>query len=152
VPEIGRAAWSIAAVRAIPLRMVARARLEALTLAALRIVAGTLFAFHGAQKLLGLFATHPQPEVMSQLWIGGVIELVGGVLIAIGLFARPAALVCAGTMAVAYVQFHWKLQLGRELLPIVNRGESAVIYCFVFLMFAARGAGAASLDRLRGLG
>lgn len=127
-----------------------RSKLEAITHAVLRIVAGTLFAFHGAQKLFGLFAAKAGPEMMSQLWIGGVIELVGGLLIAVGLFTRPAAFLCAGQMAVAYVQFHWKLRIGRDMFPIVNGGELAVIYCFVFLFLLARGAGIWSIDRLRG--
>ncbi len=114
--------------------------------AALRIVAGFMFLFHGVQKVLGLLTSKPQPEVFSQIWVGGVIELVGGALIALGLFARPAAFVAAGTMAVAYFQFHWQLQGGAKILPIANGGELSVIYCFVFLLIAIKGAGAASMD------
>ena len=113
--------------------------------ATLRIVAGALFAFHGAQKILG-WHSHFMPPMGSQLWIGGVIELVGGALIALGLLTRPAAFLTAGQMAVAYVQFHWKLALaGGMWLPAVNQGEMAVLYCFVFLFIAAHGSGIAAL-------
>lgn len=115
--------------------------------AMLRAVAGLLFSFHGMQKLFGWFGSPRQPEVGSQLWFGGIIELGAGLLIAFGLLTRPAALLASGTMAVAYFQYHWKLELAEEMwAPIVNRGEMAVIYCFLFLFFAVRGAGRFSLD------
>jgi putative oxidoreductase len=131
-----------------------RVRVQALAGGVLRIVAGAMFACHGAQKVLGVLAPPGhQPAVGSQLWIGGVVELVGGILIALGLFTRPAALLASGTMAVAYFQFHWKLALENwKFLPIVNGGELAVLYCFVFLVFALSGAGALSLDGRRGRG
>jgi len=133
--------------------MTTRARVQLLAGAVLRVVAGAMFAFHGAQKVLGVLATNGQPPVGSQLWIGGVIELVGGALIALGLFTRPAALLASGTMAVAYFQFHWKLALDHgKFLPAVNGGELAVLYCFVFLVFAVSGAGAYSLDARHGRG
>jgi len=123
-------------------------RFETPAYAVLRIVSGALFACHGMQKILGWFTTALRPAVGSQVWIGGWIELVGGLLIALGLFARPAAFLAAGTMAVAYFQFHWKLALtGWKWLPIVNKGELAAVYCFLFLYIAARGAGLVSLDR-----
>lgn len=126
-------------------------RFEPAAYAALRIVSGALFWFHGAQKILGWFAVKAPPAFGSQLWVGGVIELIGGALIALGLFTRCAAFVCSGTMAVAYTQFHWKLALGGgQWLPIVNKGELAVVYCFVFLYIWTQGPGVASLDRLRG--
>lgn len=100
---------------------------EGLSYVLLRVVSGILFAFHGAQKLLGWFAQGPAQELGFQKTLGGVIELVGGVLIAVGLFTRWAAFVASGTMAVAYVQFHWKAQLDEGFFPIVNRGELAVI-------------------------
>ena len=128
--------------------MIDRARLETVTYAALRIVSGALFAFHGAQKLFGLYAKKAGPELFSQMWFGGVIELVGGLFIALGLFTRPAAFLSAGTMAVAYIQFHWKGALDDRFFPIVNGGELAAIYCFVFLLYAVRGAGEISLDRM----
>lgn len=127
-----------------------RAKLQNLSYAILRIVAGSLFAFHGAQKLLGVFAAHPGPPVGSQLWIGGLIELVGGALIAVGLFTRIAAFLASGTMAVAYIQFHWKGAMGAEFFPAVNGGELAVVYCFVFLAIFAHGPGTIAIDRLRG--
>lgn len=132
--------------------MTDRARFQSLAGAALRIVAGGMFAFHGAQKMLGVLAPPGhQPPAWTQLWFGGIIELVGGILIALGLFTRPAALLASGTMAVAYFQFHWKLAMDHgKFLPAVNGGELAVLYCFVFLVFAVSGAGAFSLDRLRG--
>jgi putative oxidoreductase len=120
--------------------------------AILRVVAGLLFACHGMQKLLGWFDAPGQPAVGSQLWIGGVIELGAGLLISLGLLTRPAAFLASGTMAVAYFQFHWKLEMAKHMwAPIVNQGEMAVIYCFLFLFFAMRGAGPYSLDaKLRG--
>jgi putative oxidoreductase len=128
--------------------MLDRARLETATYAALRILSGALVAFHGAQKLFGLFAKNAGPEVFSQMWFGGIIELVGGLFIAFGLFTRPAAFLTSGMMAVAYIQFHWKGALGSSFFPIVNGGELAVIYCFTFLMFCVRGAGPISIDRI----
>jgi putative oxidoreductase len=130
--------------------MADRASAQSFAYAALRIVSGAMFAFHGAQKVLGVLTDH-QPPMWSQLWIGGLIELVGGILIAIGLFTRPLALLASGTMAVAYFQFHWKLNMdGYMFLPGVNKGELAVLYCFVFLLFAVSGAGPSSLDSQRG--
>ncbi len=116
--------------------------------AALRLVAGLMFSVHGMQKLFGVL-TDSQPPVGSQLWIGGVIELTTGLLIAMGLFTVWAAFLASGTMAVAYLQFHWKFSLGAEFFPVVNRGELALLYSFVFLYIACRGAGLASIDRAR---
>jgi putative oxidoreductase len=129
---------------------VSLARLEPIAFAALRIVAGSAFFFHGAQKLLGWFATRAGPAVGSQLWVGGLVELTCGALIAVGLFTRPAAFLASGTMAVAYTQFHWKLAMdGGKFLPIVNQGELALIYCFLFFFVFAHGPGAVSLDAVR---
>ena len=111
---------------------------EDIAYALLRIVAGFMFAFHGAQKILGLFSPF-QPPVGSQLWIGGIIELVCGLAVMIGFQTRLAAFLASGTMAVAYFQFHFKLQLGAILFPAINKGELAVLYCFVFLFIATRG-------------
>jgi putative oxidoreductase len=124
------------------------ARLEPFAYALLRIAAGLMFALHGSQKLLGWPASSKAaPAFLSQMWIGGVIELVGGVLIALGLFTRPAAFLASGTMAVAYFQFHQKQVFADwHWLPIVNKGELAVMYCFVFLFIAARGPGKLALD------
>lgn len=114
--------------------------------ALLRIVSGLLFAFHGAQKILGVLTDH-QPEIGSQMWIGGLIELVAGLLIAGGLYTRLSAFLASGTMAVAYLQFHWKLALGAAFFPAVNKGELAVLYAFIFLYIACNGPGVWSLDR-----
>lgn len=84
--------------------------------ALLRIVAGFLLMFHGLQKIFGVLSEF-QPPVGSQLWVGGVIELVCGALVGIGFQARLAAFLASGTMAVAYFQFHWKFDFGGELLP-----------------------------------
>ena len=120
--------------------------------AILRVVTGLMFSLHGMQKLFGWLGADATAKVGSQMWIGGVIELAGGLLIALGLFTRPAALLASGTMAVAYFQFHWKFQLADSMwAPLVNRGELAVAYCFLFLLFAVRGAGPYSLDhKVRG--
>ncbi|HEV8246318.1 MAG TPA: DoxX family protein [Polyangiaceae bacterium] len=123
------------------------ARFEAPVYAALRIIAGGMFSQHGMQKILGFLSSAPPPAPGSQLWFGGLIELFGGALVALGLFTRPAAFLTSGMMAVAYFQFHWKLQLEAfKWLPLVNKGELAVLYCFVFLLIATHGPGRASLD------
>jgi putative oxidoreductase len=124
-------------------------RFEPAAYALLRIVAGFLFMWHGIGKVFGFLG--PKMELGSQLWIGGVIELIGGALIMIGLFTRYAAFIASGTMAVAYFQFHWKLHFADyAFLPAVNMGEAAVLYCFLFLFIAAKGAGKLSLDGKRG--
>jgi len=127
------------------------ARIEAPAYAALRIVTGSMLTVHGLQKIFGLFTENAQPALGSQLWVGGIIELVCGALVAVGLFTRPAAFLASGMMAVAYTQFHWQLRFaGNMWLPQVNKGELAVAYCFVFLFIFARGAGVAALDGLFG--
>lgn len=129
------------------------ARAEAPAFAALRVVAGAMFAVHGTHKLFAWPPGRHTVALFSQLGAGGVIEVTCGTLIALGLFARPAAFLASGMMAVAYVQFHWKLAFaGHGWMPIVNKGELAALYCFLFLFVAARGAGVASLDALRGKG
>src|SRR5688572_18154459 len=119
------------------------------TYALMRGAAGLMFSFHGLQKIFGVL-TEKTPELGTQVWLGGIIELVCGLAIAAGLLLRPAAFLASGTMAVAYLQFHWKGQLGEQLLPGVNKGELALVYAFLFLYFAARGPGRPSADeRLR---
>lgn len=115
--------------------------------ALLRIVAGLLFSFHGMQKILGVLSDKPGPAFGTQLWFGGVIELTTGLLMVVGLGTRWAAFLASGTMAVAYLQFHWKLQLGPAFFPVVNKGELALLYAFLFLYIACRGAGIWSIDR-----
>jgi putative oxidoreductase len=117
--------------------------------ALLRGVCGLMFSFHGMQKVLGVL-TQQTPPVGSQLWIGGVIELVAGIAIAIGLFTRWAALLASGTMAVAYAQFHWKFRFDEGFFPVVNKGELALVYALVFLFIAFHGAGIVSVDARRG--
>ena len=114
--------------------------------ALMRIVTGFMFAFHGAQKILGVLSDF-QPPVGSQLWFGGIIELVGGLAVMLGFQTRAAAFLCSGEMAVAYFQFHWKFQLGKEFFPAINKGELAVLYCFVFLLIACRGGVKWCLDK-----
>lgn len=106
--------------------------------ALMRIATGAMFTFHGVQKIFGV-QTLKQPELWSQTWFGGLIELVGGIAITIGCYSRYAAFLCSGTMAVAYVQYHWKGQMGADLIPTVNKGELALVYAFVFLFIACRG-------------
>jgi putative oxidoreductase len=119
----------------------------------LRVIAGLLFAFHGMQGLFGYqLPAEYLPKVGSQGWIGSIIELGCGLLVAAGLFTRWAAFLASGTMAVAYVQFHWKLQFGAQFFPGVNQGEPALLYCLLFLYFATRGAGRMSIDRGIGRG
>lgn len=117
------------------------------TFAILRIVSGAIFTFHGVQKIFGIL-TEFHPAIGSQLWIGGMIELVCGVLIAIGFQTRWAAFLSSGTMAVAYIQYHWKFQFGAEFFPALNGGDSAILYSLVFLHIACRGAGKWSLDKI----
>jgi putative oxidoreductase len=111
----------------------------------LRVVAGLLFAFHGVQKIFGVLSQH-HPAVGSQLWVGGIIEIVTGLCIAGGALTTWMAFLASGTMAVAYIQFHWKLALGAQLVPAVNKGEPALLYCFLFLFMACHGGGPWSLD------
>ena len=114
--------------------------------ALLRIVSGFMFSFHGAQKILGWYADS-RVAFGSQMWVGGWIELAGGALIMLGLVSRWAAFIASGEMAVAYIQFHWKGQLGDHLLPGINHGEMALLYSFIFLLIATRGPGKWALGR-----
>lgn len=110
----------------------------------MRVIIGFLFAAHGAQKLLGFPAPSTQGTVqwMSLMGLAGGLELVGGVLILLGLFTRPTAFVLSGLMAVAYFMAH----APQGFWPILNKGETAVLYCFTFLYLSAAGAGPWSLD------
>lgn len=112
----------------------------------IRIVAGGMFSLHGAQKVFGIFGSNT-PQIFSQLWIGGLIELVCGIMIMVGLKSEWAAFLASGEMAVAYFQFHFKFQFGKELLPPFNNGELAVLYCFLFLYISSKGSGIFSLDK-----
>jgi putative oxidoreductase len=116
----------------------------------LRIVAGVMFFQAGAMGILGWFGGLPAPmsptaPLLSQIGIGKLMELVGGIAIALGLFTRPVAFLLSGEMAVAYWQFH----APNGTWPIQNHGGEAVLYCFIFLFMAARGGGEYSLDAWR---
>lgn len=112
----------------------------------LRIMAAFSFITHGTQKLFAMPLAQPRDtvELMSQLGLAGTLEVVGGSLLLLGLFTRPVAFILAGQMAVAYFQVH----LPMSFWPILNGGEPAVLFCFVFLYLAAAGAGPWSLDAL----
>ena len=114
----------------------------------LRIILGFLFLQHGTAKLFGVphVAMFDGLQLFSVMGAAGVIELVGGSLLLVGLFTRPVAFILSGQMAAAYFMAH----APNGFLPILNGGEMAVMYCFTFLYFAAAGAGACSLDGLRG--
>lgn len=115
-------------------------------LAGLRIVAGLMFMQHGTQKIFGFPAPAMGPfEFASQMGVGGVLELVGGALIVLGLCTRPVAFVLSGMMAVAYFQFH---ALTGGVFPMVNQGELAALYCWVFLYLAFAGPGAWAVDHV----
>jgi putative oxidoreductase len=114
--------------------------------ALLRIVAGLMFAFHGAQKLFGVLGGQ-QVSLVSQMGLAGLIELFGGLAVALGFGTRVAAFVASGEMAVAYFQVHWKLQMSSQFFPIVNHGELALLYSFLFLFIATRGTVRWGLDK-----
>ena len=115
--------------------------------ALLRIIAGLMFAMHGTVKILG-WPGDKGPATATSSILGGWIEIVCGLLIALGLFAGYAAFLASGTMAVAYF---WKHAAGASFWPIENRGELAVVYCFLFLYIATHGAGVWSVGRARRL-
>ena len=118
-------------------------------LSLLRIITGYLFIQHGTAKFFGAphVAMFDGLQPMSLLGVAGALELVGGLLILIGLFTRPVAFVLSGFMAVAYFMAH--ASKGAVLTPILNGGELAVMYCFVFLYFFCAGAGPWSVDAAR---
>ena len=124
------------------------ATLHDLALLLLRVVAGAMVMQHGGQKLFGFppSAGHPfagAPELLSKVWIAGVLELFGGLLLVLGLLTRIVGFLLAGELAVAYFTVH----APRGFFPILNQGELAALYCFVFLFLAAAGGGRFSLDR-----
>ena len=115
----------------------------------LRVGSGLLFMQAGGMKILDWFGGVPadfggHPAAFSQVWIGGMLELIGGLAVMLGLFTRPVAFILSGEMAVAYFQFHQP----NGFWPIQNHGEPAVLFCFIFLYFAAHGAGPWSLDHV----
>lgn len=116
----------------------------------LRMVAAFMFTLSGTSKILAFPAGMPPngatASFPSQIWIGGMLELVGGGLLLIGLFTRPVAFILSGEMAVAYFQFHFP----QGFWPTLNGGVAAVLYCFVWLYYSAAGAGPWSVDAMRG--
>jgi putative oxidoreductase len=123
-------------------------RYEEITLAVLRVMAGLMLAQHGAQKLFGVLTPPDQParalQAFSRNWIAGVLEITLGPLLALGLGTRVVAFILSGELAFAYFLVHAK----NGFWPILNRGELAALYCFVFLYFSSRGGGRYSLDAL----
>jgi putative oxidoreductase len=115
-------------------------------LSVLRLVAGLLFVEHGSSKLLHF----PQVDmfndlqIMSLIGVAGILELVGGALLALGLFTRPIAFILSGEMAAAYFMAH----APKSFYPVLNGGEGAILFCFIFLYLAAAGGGEWSLDRM----
>ena len=119
-----------------------KSSLEAYALSVLRIVVGFTFSLHGFQKLFGFFGGHQQ-HFFSELWLAGILECFGGLVVLLGLYTRPVAFLLCGEMAVAYFKQHFP----RGFWPVNNGGELAVLYCFIFLYFMTAGAGPWSLDR-----
>ena len=120
-------------------------RMSPYVYAVLRIVAGLAFAQHGAQKLFGALGAKQAAVLMSQMGLAGIIEFVGGLMIAVGLFTSPVAFLASGQMAWAYFQAH----APRTFWPIQNGGELSVLYCFIFLYFCTVGSGKLSVDAIR---
>ncbi len=119
-------------------------RLAPYMLSILRIMVALLFFEHGLSKLFGFPQAQPLPAAFTLAWFGGAIEFVGGALVAVGLFTRAAAFIMSGEMAVGYFMAH----APQSFFPIVNRGDGAILYCFVFLYLFFAGAGPWSLDAL----
>jgi putative oxidoreductase len=123
-----------------------RADWQPSALGILRIMAGLLFLEHGTAKFLGFPPGMATPAMFGLIWFAGLIEIVGGVLVAVGLFTRWAAFIMSGEMAIAYFHSH----APQNFFPLENHGEAAILYCFVFLYLFVAGGGAWSLDRAIG--
>jgi putative oxidoreductase len=111
-----------------------------------RIIVGAMFACYGAMKLFGVFGGLPPGVPKILIWTAGPIEFLGGILIAIGLFSRITSFICSGQMAFAYFIGH----APHGFFPIVNKGELALLFCWMFLYYAAAGPGAFAVDNLLG--
>jgi putative oxidoreductase len=118
--------------------------LSSRVLSVVRIVVGLLFLEHGTAKYLGFPALPRIPDAMSMSGVGGMLELIGGALLVVGLFTRPVAFILCGEMAVAYFYAHFP----RNFFPVINGGDAAILYCFIFLYLAFAGAGPWSLDAM----
>ncbi|WCR10233.1 DoxX family protein [Paracoccus stylophorae] len=114
-------------------------------LSVLRIMAALIFFAHGTDKILGFPDTGGTPPAWSLGWIAGIIELFGGALLIVGLFTRPVAFLTSGMAAAAYFIGH----APESFYPVINRGDAAILYCFVFLYLVFAGPGPWSLDALR---
>jgi putative oxidoreductase len=117
-----------------------------IVLSIVRIVVALMFLEHGMSRLFGFPSPIPTPAPFSMYWFAGAIELVGGILLALGLFSRIAALIMSGEMAAAYFISH----APHSFFPILNRGDGAILYCFVFFYIVFAGPGPWSLDALIG--
>jgi putative oxidoreductase len=120
------------------------ARWHSQFLSVLRIMAGLLFLEHGASKFLGFPHVDKVPDALSMSGVGGMLELVGGALITLGLFTRPVAFLLSGEMAVAYFYAH----APRAFFPLLNGGDAAILFCFVFLYLFFAGPGPWSIDAM----
>jgi putative oxidoreductase len=121
---------------------------EPRVLSILRIMVGLLFMEHGLAKLFGFPTAALHPAMFQLLWFAGVIEAGGGLLLALGLFTSPVAFIMSGEMAVAYFYSH----AARNFFPLINGGDAAILYCFIFFYIFVAGGGAWSMDRLRSPG
>lgn len=118
-------------------------RYQPYALAALRIIAALLFIEHGTQKLFGFPASQMEGSLPTLLLVAALLELVGGILVLVGLFTRPVAFLLSGQMAVAYFMAH----APTSVFPVLNGGDAAILFCFIFLFLVTSGPGAFSVDK-----